>query len=295
MKAIEFSHVAKSYDGRTVLEDVSWSLESGSITGLLGKNGAGKSTLMQILLGLAPADGGSVTIKGDRVSSMSPGVRRKIGYVPQTMESFDWMTAGRSIEFVRSFYGDQWDDNLCERLLGEWQVPVDTHVSQLSNGEKQKLAIILAIGHGPDLLVLDEPAASLDPVARRSLLREVVTLNAERGQTVLFSTHIISDLERVAGDLLILDNGLFSYAGELEQLKEQVLRISCGTPFTESIPEVSDRVLSMEPGHQVFTVRDWQPALTRRLEESVGNVSLQSMGLEEIYIALTSGSAGAMT
>src|SRR6185295_8301960 len=118
-----------------------------------------------------------------------------------------------------------WDHELIARLVKEWEVPLDRRLSALSGGERQKISMLLALGHRPDLLVLDEPLASLDPIARRSFLRQLLEITADQTRAVVFSSHIVSDLERVANDVWILREGRMAWQGELDELKDSVVRL----------------------------------------------------------------------
>jgi len=289
MNPLSLAGISKSFQGSPVLRDVSWTMQPGTITGLLGNNGAGKTTLMQIALGLIAPDSGEVELFGESVAGASSEARHRVGYVPQTMDSFLWMTVDRCIRYVGAFYSD-WDDELIMRLSDVWQLPGQTRVHQLSVGERQKLSILLAMGHHPELLLLDEPVASLDPGSRREFLREIVSLNERERQAVLFSTHITSDLERIAGDVLILHHGVLRYAGPLDDLKERVVRMECGTNLDESDPLVADKVIrSQRDGNQMrLTVQDWSDEQTDKLREHIGApISVQHLSLEEIFLELT--------
>ncbi len=236
-------------------------------------------------MGLIPSDGGNVELFGEAITSVTPQSRHRVGYVPQTMDSFQWMAVDRCLRYVGAFY-DNWDDGLIGRLRDEWQVPQHTRVHKLSVGERQKLSILLALGHHPDLLILDEPVASLDPGSRRNFLREVVTSNDSEGQTILFATHIVSDLERIAGDVIILHQGTVRYSGSLDDLKEEVVRLECSARFDRSMPLFANRVIRSHAGG--LTVKDWSDRRTAELQEIVGApVTSRHLSLEEIFLEIT--------
>ena len=213
-----------SYGSTDVLSQLDFSLEPGSVTGLLGRNGSGKTTLMRVALGLLKAGKGSATLFGETAWQASPQVRARIGYVPQDSQAFSWLRVGDCLRLVGSFY-DTWDDQLIRRYVHEWEIDESRYIHDLSTGQRQKVAILTAIGHRPDLLVLDEPVAGLDPGARRQFLKALVELNEDLDRTILFSTHITSDIERVVADVAVLHGGRLTYRGELDALKERCRRL----------------------------------------------------------------------
>ena len=289
MNPLSLDGIHKSFGGRKILQDVSLSLKPGTITGLLGNNGAGKTTLMQIGLGLVGCDDGSVELFGEPVDCSTALTRQRVGYVPQTMDSFKWMTAKQALQYVGVFYKN-WDKQLIDRLIESWEVPGSSRVSALSWGERQKLSVLLALGHRPDLLILDEPVASLDPGSRRKFLQEIVAMNNRDGQTIFFSTHILSDLERVAEDVLILHRGQLRYAGSLDDLKERVVRIESRVQLDANDPLIADHIVNSKMAGQQFhlIVRDWDEELTVALQNKTGaKVDVRNLGLEEIYLELT--------
>ena len=209
---------------RCVLDDVTLSVPAGSITGLLGRNGAGKTTLIHTAIGLRRAWRGTVLLFGHDAWNAPTAVRRRIGFVPQQFVDFGWLTPTQCIDLVSGFHSD-WDAELVGDLRERWSIP-DQRIGTLSPGMRQCVAVLLAIGHRPDLLVLDEPVALLDPSARRHFLRTIGDLNAETSQTVLLSSHICSDVERICSDIAILHNGRVALHIGVDDLKEQVRRVS---------------------------------------------------------------------
>ena len=234
-KLLELRHISLGYDTAKVLNGTNLKLERGSITGLLGRNGSGKTTLIRVALGLMHADYGEASVF-DEPSIDSPSeIRKRIGYVPQTFESFSWMHVSDCVDFVASFYGDAWDSSLIERLIKEWQLS-DKKIGELSPGDQQKVSILLAIGHTPELLILDEPVAKLDPAARRDFLRILVEMNIDHDQTILLSSHITSDIERVCTHIAILHEGRIVCDSEINALKQNVRVVTVpGSSFPAGI------------------------------------------------------------
>jgi ABC-2 type transport system ATP-binding protein len=201
------------------------SVEPGSVVGIIGKNGAGKTTLLEILLGFAPATCGASQLFGHDSFTLPAAIKGRIGFVPQEEELVQLITGRQQLALTAALYG-RWNHLLVERLATAWEVPMDQVIQTLSGGERQKLSTLSALGHEPELLVLDEPVSSLDPIARRRFLQEMIDITAERTRTVLFSSHIVSDLERIADQIWILRQGVIVWAGPLDSLKESVVRLS---------------------------------------------------------------------
>jgi len=218
--AISIQSVVKRFGPKTVLDGVDLEIPAGTVVGLLGTNGSGKTTLLKCLVGLLRPQSGKCEILGEPSWDLSPDAKARIGYVPQVISLFPWMTVFDLVRYTASFYTN-WNETLCNRLIGELGLPMLDRVGTLSVGQLQKLAILTAISHEPDVLILDEPAASLDPMARRQFLQLIIDLAEPAKRTVLFSTHITSDLERVADRVAVLKDGRVAYFGLLEELKEQ--------------------------------------------------------------------------
>nr|WP_159681694.1 ABC transporter ATP-binding protein [Luteimonas sp. 9C] len=235
----------KQYDHQSVLKGVSLAVEPGTVLGLIGRNGAGKSTLIRAMLGLIEPDAGQAHVWGTPALHLTDAIKQRLGYVPQQPEAMAWLEIGEMLDFIGRFYPG-WDAAYVDATLERWQLPRNRVLARLSPGERQRVAIVRALAPRPDLLVLDEPASALDPVGRRELLREIASRAGESGTTVLFSTHIVSDLERVASHVAFLHEGRLLLHSELDSLKERNLRLhvpaTVATQLREDVPgEVSRR------------------------------------------------------
>jgi ABC-2 type transport system ATP-binding protein len=277
----ELQGVSLSYGGQPVLRELGWRLLPGQVIGLLGRNGAGKTTLLEAMLGLREPQQGRVELFGQAVNQLDDGCRARIGYVPQQSDLFDGFTAPQLLAYFRSFY-PRWNEAKVEGLMSRWEVPRDRPIAKLSGGQQQRLAIIRALAHEPDLLVLDEPVASLDPAGRRDFLRELVERVLDRGTTVVFSTHILSDLERVAFNVAFMKDGRIDLQAPLDELLEQVGAAE-GSP-------VDLQGLQQRHGAQLLRKTPLAAGRERwllRLPQAASDAALQPVNLEDLFMELT--------
>jgi ABC-2 type transport system ATP-binding protein len=278
--------IVKRYQGNSVLNGITLSLPPGSILGLVGRNGAGKTTLIRILLGLLVPDSGTAAVLDEPSLTMTDSARTRLGYVPQEPEALGWMRVGDMLTFVGSFY-PKWDHQYVADSLLRWNVAPSRPLTKLSPGERQRVALIRALAPRPQLLVLDEPAAALDPVARRDLLRELALRGGESGATVLFSTHIVSDLERVASHVACLHDGRLIVNTAMDSLKEThaLLHLDAGVAATlpSKLPGELRRRRRTDGGLSLVLVRKEGVDLTVQYP----NAQLEGLGLEDLFIELT--------
>ncbi len=272
--ALELNRVSISYDTFNVLNGLDLKLDRGTVTGLLGRNGCGKTTLIRVALGLMQADAGEASVFGVPSADSPSRIRKRIGYVPQTFDSFNWMKVGDCVDFVASFYEDDWDSELIARLIQEWRLS-DRKIGELSPGDQQKVSILLAVGHKPDLLILDEPVAKLDPGARREFLRILVEMNLDHNQTVLLSSHIISDIERICSHVAILHEGRIRCHSSVDALKQNVRVITVSERYSGSIQNALGRTGNR---HWVWYTDDFELPPEARIEETT---------LEDLFIGIT--------
>jgi ABC-2 type transport system ATP-binding protein len=283
--------LTKRYDGRAVLDGVDIAVPTGSVLGLLGKNGAGKTTLIKCALGLVRPDRGTVNVLGEPATNLSAAAKARVGYVPQETALYGWMRVRQLFNYTAPFF-PRWNEQLIGRLLRDWEVRRDDRIGKMSVGTRQKLAIILALAHEPDLLILDEPAASLDPSARREFLKTVLAIAAEGNRTVVFSTHITSDLERVADRVAILRDGKIAYDGELDVLKDSVKRLHLTSttplPLTMQIPGAVR--MKVEGNEALVSVRNASPEMVEQIRiEHGASVRVEDLNLEEIFLEVQHG------
>ncbi len=227
--------LSKRFGEVQALDQVSLQIYPGRIVGLLGANGSGKSTLVRHLIGLYLPTAGSCTTFGLEAGKLGPNELGRIGYLHQEGELLDWMTVPQIIRYVAAYY-DGWNKALEERYIEDFELPIRSKVGNLSPGQRQKLAILLAIGFEPELLILDEPAASMDPLARRKFLDLLLEIIQDPNRTVLISSHILSDVEKVIDHVLILDKGKVLRDCGFDALQEEFLRVRVSA-VTGTLPE----------------------------------------------------------
>ena len=287
LAAIEMKGITKRFKDKSVLAGLDWSVPAGHVVGLVGRNGAGKSTLLQCALGLWNAEAGLVSLLGENPAALSDTVRAQIGYVPQESDLFEWLTATQMLAYFKTFY-PRWNQPKVDALLHRWSIPANTPIRHLSGGEKQRLSIVRALAHDPSLLVLDEPVASLDPAGRRDFLREIVDRAIDGTTTVVFSTHIFSDLERVAMDIALLKNGRIALAGPLDQLSDQMRRVDGPSAVLADARWGKELARSVTRSAQTTLILVLDEGSEERLETlAEEGVRVQPIGLEDWFIAAT--------
>ena len=280
--------LSKSFDGKAVLDRVSFAVDPGDVVGVLGKNGAGKTTLLELVLGFTPATAGSVEVFGHESFRLPGAAKARIGFVPQQDELIDQLIAADQLRVIKSFY-KTWDDELIERLVRIWGIDPQQRVKGMSVGQRQKLSILLALGHRPDLLILDEPVASLDPLARRHFLEQIVEVAADGRRAVVFSSHIVSDIERLANKIWIIkDNGLY-WRGEFDALKDSIVRLHlrAATPLPSTLAIPNAIRVDIDQAYATAVVHDWTDALEGEISELTGaRLEVESLTLEDIFLEL---------
>jgi len=285
---VTIRNVTKRFGAKTALTDISASIEPGDVIGILGKNGAGKTTLLEVMLGFSPPSAGSVTVFGEDCLRMSSSVKERIGFVPQQDELLAMLTGQQQLAITAAFHRN-WDRALIERLVAEWTVPIRQRIQSMSLGERQKLSVLTALGHHPDLLVLDEPVASLDPIARRQFLRQLFDAAESPARAVLFSSHIVSDLERVATKLWIVKDGRLHWQGDADALKESVVRLHVRSqePLPSDLAIANALTWRVEGGYATAAVTQWRPEAREAIGNRLGaTVEVEPLSLEEIFIEL---------
>jgi ABC-2 type transport system ATP-binding protein len=278
--------LGKTIAGKTILRDVSVDVSPGTVVGIIGKNGAGKTTLLEILLGFSPATSGSAKLFGHDSFTLPAAIKGRIGFVPQQDELVNPITGRQQLALVAALH-ERWNHALIERLYEAWEVPLEQNIQELSGGERQKLSILLALGHEPDLLLLDEPMASLDPVSRRQFLHEIISIASAQSRTVLFSTHIISDLERIADQIWIVRRGAIVWAGPLDGLKESVVRLTITSrrALPATLPLATSMSQQVAGQRASAVVTGWNESQLASLRQELeAEVDVEPLSLEDIFV-----------
>jgi len=215
---LETNALYKRFGKVEALRDCDVALPAGKVTGLVGPNGAGKTTLLQLAVGLRDASSGTIRVLGLDPSTETVKLLSRVGYVGQDRPLYLDLSAGETLELGRRL-NPRWDQEFARSRLARFDIPIDRPVRSLSTGQRAQVALTLALGKRPELLLLDEPVANLDPVARLDLLEELMGAVAEDGPTVVLSSNVLSDGERVCEHVVILANGRVRVAGDIDELE----------------------------------------------------------------------------
>ena len=203
---ISISQLTRRFGATTALNSVSLSLARGAVYGLVGANGAGKTTLIKHILGLLRAESGSVRIFGLDPVSDPVGVLSRIGYLSEENDLPGWMRVDELIRYTQACYA-AWDDAYAEELRRAFALDPSAKIKDLSKGQKARAGLLCALAYRPELLVLDEPSSGLDPIVRRDILGAVIRTIADEGRTVLFSSHLLDEVEQVADHVTMMSHG----------------------------------------------------------------------------------------
>src|SRR5216110_3342190 len=216
---VHVSELTRRFGGTTALDSVSLSLPRGAVYGLVGANGAGKTTLIRHMLGLLRAERGSVRVFGLDPVADPVAVLSRIGYLSEENDLPGWMRVDELIRYTRAFY-PKWDDAYAEALRQTFALDPAAKIRTLSKGQKARAGLLIALAHRPELLVLDEPSSGLDPIVRRDILGAVIRTIAHEGRTVLFSSHLLDEVEQVADHVTMVSGGRIALSGPLAEIKE---------------------------------------------------------------------------
>jgi ABC-2 type transport system ATP-binding protein len=215
---IHVTDLARRFGATTALDSVTVSVPRGAVYGLVGPNGAGKTTLIKHVLGLLRAEAGSVRVFGLDPVADPVGVLSRTGYLSEENDLPGWMTVGELARYSRALYAG-WDDTYAEELRQIFALDPAAKIKTLSKGQKARTGLLVALAHRPELLVLDEPSSGLDPIVRRDILAAVIRTIAHEGRTVLFSSHLLDEVEQVADHVTMIRAGRIVLSAPLEDIK----------------------------------------------------------------------------
>jgi len=283
--------LTKYYDRRPVVHGLDLRVPRGSVYGLLGRNGSGKSTTIKMLLGMVHPDFGTASLLGEDVSQLRPETRARIAYLAEGHPLYRWMTIGEVVRFARAF-SPTWNDTLVEQILDHFELSRRTKIRRLSNGQRAQVSLALAVAPEPELLILDDPTLGLDTVVRRDFLESLIQIIQRRGRTILFSSHILGDVERVADRIGILVDGVLRVDCPTDYFKDSIRKLVlefAGTP--PPFPECPGLVNSHQVGRRMEVILVGYSDEHRRMAESLQPRSLEviELNLEDAFIEYTRG------
>jgi len=295
MKIVDFENVHRAYsEAVDVLDGVTFSIEAGQVVGLLGKNGAGKTTLLRIAMGMIEAQQGSVRVFGLDPRQEALEVKRRVGYVSEEQILSPFLRVDQVIALHKGLF-PTWDDELARDMIDRFSIPGRQKIKTLSKGQARQVALLCAVAHRPELLLLDEPAGGLDPAARREFLETSIQLLNETGTTILFSSHYMTDVERLADRIVMIHDGRVLIDNELDELRE-----GYSVALVPQNGQVSrDQLLDLDgclgvrdrPDalHAVFEMEPERVGALLHREIGLGDARCTRIALEEMFIELAGG------
>jgi ABC-2 type transport system ATP-binding protein len=284
---IDIHGVTRRFGATVALDNVSLRVPRGCVFGLIGVNGSGKTTLLKHVLGLLRAQTGSVRVFERDPVAEPVGVLSRIGYLSEENDLPPWMTVAELIRYTRAFY-PSWNDEDAEKMRRQFGLETNARIDTLSKGQKARAGLLAAMSYRPDLLVLDEPASGLDPLVRRDILGAIVRTIADEGRTVLFSSHLLDELERVADYVAMIDRGRIVFSTALDDLQANHRRLTLRFAVARSHPPEVRGALSWEGAGQEWTaVCQGTTGELQAAASACGAriVEEHPVGLDEIFVA----------
>lgn len=285
---VEIENVTYTFGKNKALKGVNLNIPEGGVFGLVGVNGAGKTTLIKHILGLYKVQSGTVSVFNLDPVANPEDVLSRIGYMSETTELPGWMTIFELMNYVGAFY-PVWDKNIMQKYLEVFELDGNKKVREHSKGQRARIALLLAICHHPDILILDEPSSGLDPLVRKDILYTMKHTVVDEGHTVLFSSHLLDEVEQIADSVAIIDSGEIVVQGNLEKLKQQYHHIIV------KIEKAVDQPPSIK-GASAWSKYDnyWSTIFKGPLTEALELMRAQQMeihnhetpNLEQLFIAL---------
>ncbi len=288
-EAIKIERLTKHYGPRRVVDNVSLTIPSGCVYGFLGRNGAGKSTLIKMLMGMVQPDAGRASLLGEDICELRPATRARIAYLSEGHPLYRWMTVAEAVRFTRPFYA-VWHARFLVSILEHFRIAPKAKIGRLSNGQRAQVS--LALASDPELLVLDDPTLGLDTVVRRDFLESLIQLIQRSGRTILFSSHILGDVERVADRLGVMVDGVLRVDCPADRFRDSLRRVVL--EFVGAIPRFPDSpglVGQRQVGSRLELIVVDFGDQHRELAESLGatHIEIVEMNLEDAFIAYTRG------
>ncbi|RYG70333.1 ABC transporter ATP-binding protein [bacterium] len=284
---VETRGLTRYYGTRRIVESLDLVIPRGSVYGFLGRNGAGKSTTIRMLLGLVEPTRGSATVFGQPSNKLSPQVLERIGYLAEGHHVYGWMTVRECGQFQKAFY-PRWNQTIFDGVVNHFRLDPKALGKNLSRGQRAGLCLAMTLAPEPELLILDDPALGLDPLMRRSLLQSMIYVTRGDNRTILFSSHLLSDVERVADHIGILDDGTLRANCSLETFRESVVQVVLHfeglPPAAPTLPNLLQSFRAEKELSLTFANYD---AKTEAVLQSLGarRIERMTLGLEEAFVA----------
>ncbi len=284
---VDIRRVTRRFGNKTALDEVSLAVPRGGVFGLIGGNGAGKTTLIKHILGMLKAQSGSVQVFGLDPVQNPVGTLGRIGYLSEDRDLPNWMRVGELIRYTQAFYPN-WDEKFAEELRLAFDLDANAKVKTLSRGQRARAGLLVALAHRPELLVLDEPSSGLDPVVRRDILGAIIRTIADEGRTVLFSSHLLDEVERVADRVAIIHQGRILLTAAMDEIKESHRRVTLR--FGQSLdrpPSLVGTLSCAGEGEEWTYVCSGESSQLRRAAEAIGAtvVGDDALTLDEIFVS----------
>ncbi len=284
---INVSELTRRFGAKTALVSVSLSVARGAVYGLVGANGAGKTTLIKHILGLLRAESGSVRVFGLDPVADPVGVLSRIGYLSEEHDVPGWMRVDELIRYSRAFY-PAWDDGYAEELRQAFALDLTAKVKDLSKGQKARVGLLIALAYRPELLVLDEPSSGLDPIVRRDILGAIIRTIADEGRTVLFSSHLLEEVEQVADHVTMINQGRIALSAPLDAVRQSHRCVTMRFAESRPHPPAIAGVLRWDGGGQEWTAlcRDGSGELHEAVASWGARIVAERVpSLDEIFVA----------
>jgi ABC-2 type transport system ATP-binding protein len=285
---IEMHGVAKSFGKKQVLRGVDMVVPPGQAFAFLGRNGQGKTTTIRTLLGLLKPDAGTVRVLGLDPAADPLEIRRRVGYVAEDQVMFGWMRVGQLLSFVAPFY-PTWDPARAKELSDRFELPLKTRVKHLSKGQGVRVALLLALSHRPELVILDDPTLGLDPIMRKEFIRDLVTHLQGEQVGVFFSSHLLYEIEPVADSVVILDKGRVIRQASTDDLRASVKRLIAPVGAADVVARLPGLLDFTTSGRQVSAVVEDAAAAQQSLAASGVTFEEVALNLDEIFEAFVIG------
>ena len=284
---VEIRGLTRQFDKKIALADVSLVVPRGGVFGLIGGNGAGKTTLIKHILGLLKAQTGTVRVFGLDPVQDPVGTLCRIGYLSEERDLPDWMRLGELMRYTQAFF-PSWDATYAEELRETFDLDANAKIKDLSRGQRARAGLLVALAHRPELLVLDEPSSGLDPVVRRDILGAIIRTIADEGRTVLFSSHLLDEVERVADRVAIIHEGRILLTATMDEIKDKHRRVTLrfGEPI-ERPPALVGTLSYSGEGAEWSYVCAGESQQLRRAAEAIGATVVDDAGLslDEIFVS----------